>query len=89
MATHKSRNHRASKAPQHRVEAELMLVEARRNPVLSAAQACSAAQAHALLAIEQRLGELCALLESAAGSGRTAPRLDNAALAVTSPPRVA
>lgn len=46
----------------HRDAAEQSLVEAQRNPVLSAEELFTAAQVHALLAIEQRLGELLALL---------------------------
>ena len=85
----KSHNHRASKGSQHRVEAERTLMEARRNPVLSAAESCAVAQGHALLAIEQRLGELCTLLESACANAGTATRPQNAVLVAKSPPRVA
>jgi hypothetical protein len=46
----------------HRDAAEQSLVDAQLNPILSSEQAFSAAQVHALLAIEQRLGELLALL---------------------------
>lgn len=46
----------------HRDAAEQSLVDAQHNPVLSAEQSFRAAQVHALLAIEQRLGELLTLL---------------------------
>ena len=42
---------------EHRDRAEHSLDDAQRNPVLSAAELFNAAQVHALLAIEQRLGE--------------------------------
>jgi hypothetical protein len=44
----------------HRNAAEQALDDAQRNPVLSAEQSFTAAMVHALLAIEQRLGELLA-----------------------------
>ena len=47
---------------EHRDAAEQALVDAQRNPVLSAEELFTAAQVHALLAIEQRLGELLASL---------------------------
>jgi hypothetical protein len=47
---------------EHREAAEQSLRDAQRNPVLSAEQSFAAAQVHALLAIEQRLGELLAAL---------------------------
>ncbi len=46
----------------HRDIAEQSLLDASRNPILSAEQLFTAAQVHALLAIEQSLGELLALL---------------------------
>jgi hypothetical protein len=42
----------------HRVAAEQALAAAQHNPVLSAEQSFTAAQVHALLAIEARLEEL-------------------------------
>ena len=48
-----------------RVRAAEMLAVAERNPVLSDKQSCGVAQAYALLAIEQRLAQLCAALETA------------------------
>jgi hypothetical protein len=62
--TRKGRNRPGSDVAQHRVEAERSLIEAQRNPVLSGAQSCAVAQAHALLAVEQRLAQLCTILES-------------------------
>jgi hypothetical protein len=47
---------------EHRDCAEHSLVDAQRNPVLSAQESFAAAQVHALLAIEQRLEELLDLL---------------------------
>ncbi len=47
---------------EHREAAEQSLRDAQHNPVLSAEQSFTAAQVHALLAIEQRLGELLAAL---------------------------
>ena len=47
---------------EHREAAEQSLRDAQNNPVLSAEQSFTAAQVHALLAIEQRLGELLAAL---------------------------
>jgi hypothetical protein len=47
----------------HRDEAEQALADAQHNPVLSAEQSFTAATVHALLAIEQRLGELLADLQ--------------------------
>ncbi len=47
---------------EHRDAAEQSLVDAQRNPILSAEELFTAAQVHALLAIEQRLGELLASL---------------------------
>ena len=46
----------------HREAAEQSLVDAQHNPILSADQSFTAASVHALLAIEERLGELLALL---------------------------
>jgi hypothetical protein len=43
----------------HRKAAKQALADAQLNPVLSAEQSCAIAQVHALLAIEQRLGQLC------------------------------
>jgi hypothetical protein len=47
---------------EHRDCAERSLVDAQRNPILSAQELFAAAQVHALLAIDQRLGELLVLL---------------------------
>jgi len=52
---------------EHREAAERALADAQHNPVMSAEQSFAAAKVHALLAIEQRLGELAADLRS---SGR-------------------
>jgi hypothetical protein len=46
----------------HREAAEQSLADAQRNPVLSAEQSFTAAQVHALLAIEQTMRELLAVL---------------------------
>ena len=43
---------------EHRAAAERALAEAQRNPIMSAEQHFAVAQVRALLAIEQRLGEL-------------------------------
>jgi hypothetical protein len=51
---------------EHRDSAEHSLVQAQRNPIQSAGELFSAAQVHALLAIEQKLDELLALLRSGA-----------------------
>jgi hypothetical protein len=51
---------------EHRDSAEQSLVDAQSNPVMSAEQSFMAAQVHALLAIEQRLGELLNLLPTEA-----------------------
>ncbi len=50
------------RAPDHRARAEAALVQAQRNPVLSAEQSFLSAQIHALLALEARLGEVVAAL---------------------------
>jgi len=42
----------------HREAAEEALANAQRNPIMSAGEHFAVAQVHALLAIEQRLGEL-------------------------------
>ncbi len=55
----------------HRDAAEAALANAQRNPVLSAEQSFTAAQVHALLAIDERLGELLALLRMSAPVGVT------------------
>lgn len=47
---------------EHRDCAEQSLVDAERNPILSAQESFTSAQVHALLAIEHRLEELLALL---------------------------
>ena len=47
---------------EHRTSAERSLVDAQRNPILSAGELFAAAQVHALLAIDQRLEELLVLL---------------------------
>jgi hypothetical protein len=51
---------------EHRDCAERSLVDAQRNPIQSAQELFAAAQVHALLAIEQRPGELLVLLRPAA-----------------------
>jgi len=48
----------------HRDAAESALANAQRNPVLSAEQSFTAAQVHALLAIDERLGELLDVLRA-------------------------
>jgi hypothetical protein len=48
----------ASATGRHRDAAERALVDAQRNPVMSAGESFLLAQVHALLAIEQRLGQL-------------------------------
>ena len=48
-----------------RARATEMLAVAQHNPVLSDTQSCSVAQVYALLAIEQRLAQLCATLDTA------------------------
>ena len=53
----------------HRVAAEQALAAAQHNPVLSAEQSFTAAQVHALLAIEARLEELVDALRSRASLG--------------------
>ena len=55
----------------HRDAAEVSLADAQRNPVLSAEQLFTAAQVHALLAIDERLGELLSLLRANTPVGRT------------------
>jgi hypothetical protein len=47
---------------EHRDRAERSLVDAQRNPILSAHEQFAAAQVHALLAIEDALEELLVLL---------------------------
>ena len=56
---------------EHRDAADQALVDAQHNPVLSAEQSFTAAQVHALLAIEQRLGELLTLLRPGVRVGQT------------------
>jgi len=48
----------ASATVRHREAAERALADAQRNPVMSAGESFLLAEVHALLAIEQRLGEL-------------------------------
>jgi hypothetical protein len=55
----------------HRDAAEAALANAQRNPVLSAEQSFTAAQVHALLAIDERLGELLDLLRMSTPVGIT------------------
>jgi hypothetical protein len=55
----------------HRDAAEASLANAQRNPVLSAEQLFTAAQVHALLAIDERLGELLHLLRANTPVGLT------------------
>jgi len=43
---------------EHRAAAEHALADAQRNPIMSADQLFAVAKIHALLAIEERLGEL-------------------------------
>jgi hypothetical protein len=57
----------------HRHVAEEALANAQRNPVMSAEQHFAIAQVHALLAIEERLGEL--VDEQRATSGPRATKL--------------
>ncbi len=45
---------------EHREAAERALEGGQRNPIMSADQQFAIAQVHVLLAIEERLGELCA-----------------------------
>jgi hypothetical protein len=56
---------------EHRDAAEQALDDAQHNPVLSAEQSFTAAHVHALLAIEQRLGELLTVLRPDARLGQT------------------
>ena len=49
---------------EHRDAAERSLVQAQHNPVLSAEESFRSAHVHALLAIEETLGELVRLLRS-------------------------
>ncbi len=69
--THATSAHGESGMSEHRDAAEQSLLDAKHNPVLSAEQSFSAAQVHALLAIEQRLGELLTLLRLDARVGQT------------------
>ena len=55
----------------HRDAAEASLTNAQRNPVLSAEQLFSAAKVHALLAIDERLGELLVVLRANSPVGVT------------------
>ncbi len=55
----------------HRDAAEVSLADAQRNPVMSAEQSFRAAQVHALLAIDERIGELLALLRANSPVGLT------------------
>jgi hypothetical protein len=55
----------------HRDAAEASLADAQSNPVLSAEQSFTAAQVHALLAIDERLGELLSLLRANTPVGAT------------------
>ena len=55
----------------HRDAAEAALANAQRNPVLSAEQSFTAAQVHVLLAIDERLGDLLALLRMSTPVGLT------------------
>jgi len=55
----------------HRDAAEAALANAQRNPVLSAEQSFTAAQVHALLAIDERIGELLDLLRMSTPVGLT------------------
>jgi hypothetical protein len=50
---------------QHRESAVRALSNAKRNPILSAEQSSAVALVHALLAIEQRISQLAANIESA------------------------
>jgi hypothetical protein len=61
---------------EHRESAELALGGAQRNPVMSAGESFLAAQVHALLAIELRLGEIVEALRqrsSLADAGEPVP----------------
>jgi hypothetical protein len=66
-------NDRAS----HRSQAEDALVNAQRNPVLSAEQSFLSAQVHALLALESRLEEVVIALRDVQSSPTVAPRVIN------------
>ncbi len=55
----------------HRDAAEVSLADAQRNPVMSAEQSFRAAHVHALLAIDERIGELLALLRANTPVGLT------------------
>jgi len=47
----------------HQVRAARLLDAASSNPVQSGEQSCAIAQVHALLAIEERLAQLCAAIQ--------------------------
>jgi hypothetical protein len=56
---------------EHREFAEQSLLEAQLNPILSAEQLFTAAEVHALLAIEARLADLLTVLTRSAVLGTT------------------
>jgi hypothetical protein len=63
--------------PNHRALAEDALVNARRNPVMSAEQSFLSAQVHALLALESRLEEVVVALRDAQSIRTVGPRIIN------------
>ena len=64
--------HERSSMTEHRTAAKQALADGQRNPIMSADQQFAIAQVHVLLAIEERLGELCDLSRLHA-LGRTTP----------------
>ena len=82
-----ARNRGASEAAPHRVQRTL--AEAQSNPVLSGAESCAVDQAHALLAVEQRLAQLCTILESTLAQLLAIAGSKDPALVATSPSLVA
>jgi hypothetical protein len=79
---------RDSTRDQDRTGAEQALVDAQRNPVLSGAQSCAVAQVHALLAIEQRLAQLCTSVDAALVALVNGNGANDIAVAVASPSRL-
>jgi hypothetical protein len=70
---------------EHRVRAGQALQDAQANPVLSGEQSCAVAHVHALLAIERRLGQLCASLDAAIVARVYQNRPDDRTLGTASP----
>ena len=62
-----------------------VLEHAQRNPVLSGDQSCAVAQVHALLAIEERLAQLCSSLEAMLVALVNPSRSDERNLAAVAP----